>query len=286
VYRYDVPSTITGIQRLSYRRDVRSVSLHTCDAVWNESVDGDVTASVDTEDYRQGSGSLKLVVAAAASAADILATDNITSVDLYRYTHLEFWIKSTVATASGDIQILLDNTASCASPLETLNVPALSADTWTYCRVALANPETDTDIISIGIKYTVDIGACVLWGDGFQAIEAESEVWEALNPSFWYIEQDNRRIVFSEEAYATAGYSLLMIEGVKKPTLLTAETSLCEVDAEYVINKAISLAYRSRANRRSESYDASMKLADNYDQKAEQRRGRLPMPMGVRWLAD
>ena len=103
----------------------------------------------------KGSASNKFVIAAGASAGDI-ATDSITSVNLAKYDYIEFWIKSTVATSAGNLKILLDDSASCASPIETLNVPALTANTWKYCRVALSNPHTDTAIISVGLEYIPD----------------------------------------------------------------------------------------------------------------------------------
>jgi len=52
------------------------------------------------------------------------------------------------------LSLLLDNSASCASPLEVLPLPALDADTWTKCSLVFANPDALGAIISIGIKST------------------------------------------------------------------------------------------------------------------------------------
>ena len=120
---------------------------------------------VDTQDKKQGTGSNKFIIPTAAGTNQIV-TESISSKDISKYDYLEGWIKSTTATSSGNLQILLDDTANSASPLETLDIPALAEDTWTYFRVELANPETDTAIISIGLKQAgTDLGACTVFID-------------------------------------------------------------------------------------------------------------------------
>lgn len=138
--------------------------IENCEDAWNESVDSDVTASLDTVDFKLGSGSAKFVVAAGASAGDILATEVIapSSTAFHGKTHITMWIKSTVALSAGDLQLLLDDTGSCASPLESLNVPAVIANTWTRVYMPLADPGLLTSVISIGIKMVVDKGAFTL----------------------------------------------------------------------------------------------------------------------------
>lgn len=148
--------------------------LEDCEDAWAEAVDGDVTSTADNADVKVGTNSVKLVVAAGASAGDKLATEAISSTDLSGVTSISLWIKSTVATAAGDLALMLDDSASCASPLETINIPALVADTWHRVRLPLANPGLDTAIISIGLQYVNDIGACtirlddVCYGENFE----------------------------------------------------------------------------------------------------------------------
>ncbi len=148
--------------------------LEDCEDAWNEAVDSDVTSSLDASDFVVGSGSAKLVVTSGASAGDKLATEAISSKDLSGQTHVSLWIKSTVATAAGDLALMLDDSANCASPLETIDIPALVANTWTRVHLPLANPGSDTAIVSIGLKYVVDIGAVtiniddVCYGENFE----------------------------------------------------------------------------------------------------------------------
>ena len=151
-----------------------------CEDDWDElgAVAG-VTNSLDNVDFKVGTQCLKMDITAAVAAGTILASEAFGAQDIETYTHLEFWIKSSVATAAGDLQVLLDDTAKCATPLETLNVPALTANVWRHCRVALATPQLDVALISIGLKYTVDIGACTIRIDNFVAVRL-AQVVEAL----------------------------------------------------------------------------------------------------------
>ncbi|MCK9326982.1 MAG: hypothetical protein M0P69_15930, partial [Bacteroidales bacterium] len=137
-------------------------NLHLCNAAWDESVNANVTVTADTETKMEGTGSVKLAVGADVAAGEILATDNITSTGnnyLYDKYKLGFWIKTSIALDAGDLQILLDDTASCTSPLETINVTATKAGRWVYIQLPLANPSLDLAVVSVGLKQVVDKGA-------------------------------------------------------------------------------------------------------------------------------
>jgi hypothetical protein len=140
------------------------LSVDNCDdavVAWVDGSGGDVTPSRDTSDKQDGTASVKLTVGAGAGV-ELLAYHDIASVNLTAYDSIGFWIKSTVALSSGDLQFLVDNTAACASPLETINIPAVSANTWTWVNLPFVTPANLTAVISIGIKQAVDKGAMVL----------------------------------------------------------------------------------------------------------------------------
>lgn len=144
--------------------------LEDCEDAWNELVDVDTTVSLSS-DSKVAVYSNKFVIAAPMAAGDIIATEVITSSDISLATEIRFWIKCSIATASGDLQLLLDETANCASPSETLNVPALVANTWTEVAVSLVSAAGDRDaIVSVGLKYAVDIGACDIYIDDIRAV--------------------------------------------------------------------------------------------------------------------
>jgi hypothetical protein len=239
--RYDIPADLDMINRIEYRNTVTSKRIHECNATFDEKTDSDFTQSLDTQDRKQGNQSLKMVIAAGASAGDFV-TDSITSTDLSKYDYVELWVKSTVATSAGNLKLLLDDSASCASPLETLSIPALSADTWTYCRIALSNPETDTAIISVGFEYDADLNACTVWLDDIKAVVNSSAVWDRLPHNLWSVDRASRDLVFTSDGRSIAGYRLLKISGGAKPGLLTAESTTSDVDDWYVIARATALA--------------------------------------------
>lgn len=120
-----------------------------CEDAWLAKTN--VTCTADSTYEKRGTYCAKMVIAAAFDTG-IAATEVITSTDFTEYTHLMFWIRCDAATTAGQLQILLDDTAACASASETLDVPALTADTWKECTVKLSTPTTDTAIISIGLN--------------------------------------------------------------------------------------------------------------------------------------
>ena len=141
-----------------------------CDDAWNEITNPNVTSTADAVDFRTGTASAKFVVAVGAVANEVLASEAITSANLTTSTALRVWIKSSVNTTASDLKFLLDDTVSCASPIETISIPALTANVWTAVTLPLATPGACTAIISIGIRQTNDIGAFTLNIDSVTAL--------------------------------------------------------------------------------------------------------------------
>jgi len=130
-----------------------------CEDAWNELVDPDVTSEIDVDDKKAGAASLKLTVGADAAAGDILATEAKASFNITGYEKVFLWIKTSVAVSAGDLQLLLDDTPECASPIKSLDIPALEADTWTKVGIDLGDASGLTAVVSVGLKMVVDKGA-------------------------------------------------------------------------------------------------------------------------------
>ncbi len=160
---------ITISEELTFKADPELV-IEDCEDIWNEQAGTGVTASLDAADFKVGAGSAKFVMAD-GTGVEIIASEVVTSKDLSSYTHIVAWVKSSVNLSSADLQLLLDNTALCASPVETLNIPALVANTWTQIKLAIAVPASCTAIISIGLKQAVDKGVFSFWIDHVRAIK-------------------------------------------------------------------------------------------------------------------
>ncbi len=141
-----------------------------CEDAWNEQVVTGVTASIDAVDFKVGAGSAKFDIADPA-VVGVLGSEVINIASLANYTHIVAWVKSSIALNANDLQLLLDDTANCASPLETLNIPALAANAWTSLKLTLANPATDISLLSVGLKMAVDKGAFIFHIDDVRAIK-------------------------------------------------------------------------------------------------------------------
>jgi hypothetical protein len=276
---FSIPSQFAMLNKVEQRKTVTSTRIHECGATFDERTDGDFTQSLDTQDKRQGNQSLKLTIALGASAGDFI-TDSITSKDISKYDYIEMWVKSTVATSSGNLKLLLDDSTSCASPLETLSLPALSADTWTYCRMALSTPELDTAIISVGFEYDSDLGACVVWIDDIKAVIDASALWEKLDTRLWSIDKNNRKLVFTLDGRAVARYNLLRLTGGDQPAIMTADSSTCEIDEGYVIARATALALS--ASWGLPDPGEARRMAQFWMALSEQAKARMPILQGVR----
>ena len=232
---------------------------------------------VDTQDKKQGTGSNKFIIPTAAGTNQIV-TESISSKDISKYDYLEGWIKSTTATSSGNLQILLDNTANSASPLETLDIPALAADTWTYFRVELANPETDTAIISIGLKQAgTDLDACTVFIDDLKVVENDTAIWEIFPKHLWKLDRSSRDLIITEDGKFASGYAMLKITGGDKPALLSADSGTTEIDDSYIIARATGLAFASASGGPNTDPDQLRQQAAFWLGLAEQAKRSFPL---------
>ncbi len=279
--RYDLPSEIRLLQQVHYRTGVTGKVVHLCDALFDETTDGDFTQSLQSEDKKQGSYSLRLVIAAGASANDKV-TDSISSLDLSGMTHIEMWIKCTVAAAAAHLHLLLDDTAGCASPLETLEVPALTADTWTYVRLALANPELDTAIISVGLRYTTDTGAETVWIDGINAVNHDTADWEPLALQLYRVDRAARDLVLSEAGRAVAGQSLLKLTGGSHPTRMTSDDAVADIPEGFIVARATALLLMGGSQGSRADPSELRTLASYWAGRADQAKASFPPVWGKR----
>ena len=290
--RWEIPSGISMIQDVYYRDKFTVKELHNCNTAFDESVDSDFTVTADTEDYKTGSASNKIDIAVGASAGDKI-TDSISSVNLAKYDYIEFWIKSTAATSAGNLKIHLDNATVTAdgNDLESLNVPALTEDTWKYCRVALNNPHKDTAIVSIGLEYDSDLGACVVYLDDIKAVKNDTAVWEKQPRDTWRIDKEGTLqgastadLVLSDRGRALASYRLIKLVGGDSPTEFSADSTTTEVPERYLIAYATALTAQAGSTRNDVDIDSMRNLAAFWFAKSEQARNDMPFLTNVRTI--
>ena len=278
--RFDIPSNISIINRLYYRSSISFTRLHSCNTAWDSNVTSTIAASVDTEDKKQGTGSLKLKTTS-ADGGDI-AGDTFTSKDISKYDYIEFWIKSTIDTSAGNLKIHLHSAAitegiANSGSLEALSLPALSADIWTYCRIKLANPETDTAIIAIAIEHDANLDDCQIRLDDIKAVQNDTAIWEIFPKHLWKIDRSARDLVLTDSGKFEAGYSMLKISGGDKPALLSADTTSSEVDDSYIIARATGLAFAATSGGSNTDPDQKRQQAAFWLGLAEQAKRAFPL---------
>ena len=283
--RWEIPSGLAMIQDVYYRDKITQKLLHNCNSAFDESVDSDFTITADTEDYKTGSASNKIVIAAGASAGDT-ASDTITTVDISKYDYIEFWIKSSVATSAGNLKIHLVDAGGIE---ESLDVPALTANVWKYCRVALVAPYDNTAITQVRFEYDSDLGACVVHLDDIKVVKNDTAAWEKLARNTWRIDKQGTTqgastadLVLSDRGRALAGYRLLKIVGGNVPTEFSLDTTVTEVPERYVVAYATALAAQAGSIRQDIDTDGMRTLAGFWHNKASEARNALPFLTSVR----
>ena len=273
--RYDLPSTLAMVTRLQYRSYVQRSVIHSCDAAFDESVDNNFSPTADTEDKKEGASANRFVITSGVSDGDF-ASDSIGSLDLRDYTHVEFWIKAITAVASNDLQLILSDAANGANSTEALVIPALSADTWTRVRLALANPETDNAIISVALKYNNNAGANTIWLDDIVATHNDRDTWESVPRHMWGTEAEQRDLVLKHGAPGWIGYAALKIIGGDEPARLTSDSAVTEISERFIINQACYTLLRTRPNH------PMHKDRKDFQFEAELARSAIQVPAGIR----
>ena len=286
--RFDIPSNISMISKVEYRDKVASTRIHACDTTFDEvTTPTGFTLSLDTKDKKQGTQSLKMVVAVGASAGDFV-TDSITSKNISGYDYIEMWVKVTgisSALVAGNLKLHLDDGTVTAdgNDKESLNLPAISPDTWTFARMSLGNPESDTAIASVGLEHDADLGADVtVWIDDIRAVANDTAEWATLDRRNWKIDKEARDLILMRDGHRALGYSLIKLIGGDKPALLTSDSTATEIPEDYIIASAVAQALLAGSGGPSTDPDARRQLSAYWTTQAERSRRSFPMLVNVR----
>ena len=148
------------------------ITIEDCEDPWVAKAN--VTATTDTGDFKVGSGSCKLVVAAGLAVNNLMATEDFAAVNISSADGMGLWIKTSIDVSAGDLELHLSDSGAAAAPTETLAIPALTAGKWTQAHLDLASKEDDTAIISVGLYQATDIGPATIHLDD---IRLEHKMW-------------------------------------------------------------------------------------------------------------
>ncbi|MCH7481556.1 MAG: hypothetical protein IIC31_01790 [Chloroflexi bacterium] len=127
-----------------------------------------VTLASETDDRKEGTGSVRMTIAGGFTSGLIAYEDLGSTVDLSGHYAAGLWIKSDTTLASGVLKLLLDDSAGCGSPEESLDVGALTAATWTQVHRNVSDASALTAVACTGLSAPGDPGAIVLLVDLIQ----------------------------------------------------------------------------------------------------------------------
>lgn len=142
--------------------------IENCEDAWDEQSIANITSTTSATKIV---GTYSASIAATSSfTTGLMASEAVSSMSLAGYNTIRLWINSSINTTAGQLVLYLDDTALCASPLETLPLPALTANTWTKVYLPLTNRANDNNIISIGIGRAANLGAQTILIDDVNAL--------------------------------------------------------------------------------------------------------------------
>ncbi len=278
---FTLSSNWAGVRDLSWRSGFAGSELSKLDGPMTE-LSGNVTATTDSADFREGSAAARLEIDAATSSGEALAEVAFPAVEARGFDRLELWHKSNIAITSSNLVVQLRQGSSTH---ESLAVPVSQADRWSYLSLDITAPEKNGALDAVWIAVgSSDAGANTSWFDDVKLVRSNSETWHRVPREVWTVSAADRQFTLSEDARLP--YSRLRVTGVRAPALLESDSQLCEVDTQYVINAAAAGLLRSRSDRRGSSRDVSMQQADVYDQLAQALRLRMNTPANIRWVDE
>ena len=281
--RFDIPTEFAMLNRIDYRTKVDFTVVHEASSAWDEAAaPSNVTRSVDTEHYKGIGRKANKFVIAGAFTTGLISSKAITSKNISGYDYIELWIESTIATTSGDFTLLLDDTAACVSALETLTIPALVADTPTFVRIALGNPDLDTAIISVGLNAANNIAANTVWIREVRAVKDASASWVALGKHLWRVDEEARDLVLSNGGRLAAGYHALKLVGGDEPVLLSADATASEIDDQYIVARATELTLMACGHGTVQDPGLLNAMIGEWRGRAEAAKRNMPFLTNVR----
>ncbi|KKN45058.1 hypothetical protein LCGC14_0686830 [marine sediment metagenome] len=156
VYAYN---SSTGL----FENITRGEVVEDCEDVW--SVNAPTTCATST-DKKKGTNSVAITIPA-GEGTGVCAYENFAADDFTAATYLHFFIKSSIALAAADYQLVLGDTTAGGTPVGgsdsgRFNIPALVAGVWKEVSIAITTPGDLGTVESVALYLKVDKGAAVV----------------------------------------------------------------------------------------------------------------------------
>lgn len=160
VAKFDLirPGSVTG-----------PLTVEDCEDAWNELTPTGCTITAGATNKVVGTNCVKIAMDGTATTG-IIASE-VVSLDLSTYYYISMYIMPTVGVDAGDLALLIDESAQCASPDSVLDLPALRAGVMNHVILGPIAEATSTRnaIISVGLRMDRDLGACDIYIDHLEA---------------------------------------------------------------------------------------------------------------------
>lgn len=147
-----------------------STVIEDCEDAWNEGGE-DAGSTTSTTAGKVGTNAARSTTVGVGTTA-LLMSEAISSTNYSDYDAVVFYFRSSLTFSAGDMALLLDDTAICASPIETLLFPAYgTADVWQRVLIRLADAANLTTIISVGLRQVTDLADGTFDMDDVRAVK-------------------------------------------------------------------------------------------------------------------
>jgi len=151
-----------------------------CEDTWEEGTPTGCTDEAIT-DCKVGTYAARVTTDATAIADQVLMSEVIpagAARDLSTYQAIIFWARSNVAALTADdLKLQISESALCATPAESLALPALTANTWQWCFALFTGGTTTRDvIISVGLYQDTDLGVGTFDIDDVEALKEDQGI--------------------------------------------------------------------------------------------------------------
>jgi hypothetical protein len=147
--------------------------INDCEATTGWTAGAGAAVSVDNTDFMTKAKSIKLVVSS-GPANPVLYFAPGAAQDLRGQRALRFWFKSDLNRAAGDVKIFPSSSATAASTIVDLNLPALVGGEWQQITIPFVDSIAGIgNVNSIGFRVTASTGT--YWIDGIETVPNGSE---------------------------------------------------------------------------------------------------------------
>lgn len=150
--------------------------LNACEVTTGWTFAASVTGSADATEFKTGSASIKMVVAAGAPTTTPVGYYTFSpAVSLRAQKRIRLWVYSNAELAAGALKFRISKDANCGTAIEDVDFPIIETSTWTQVILKYKdNANNITGVQSVGIIKTAASGT--IYVDGIETLPAESEV--------------------------------------------------------------------------------------------------------------